>query len=203
MSDTSFGFPHDHGTIAWEHWLAQHAGKLYTYAFVTAHYPPLNTVDKAQNDLYTLRWLETSFGLQLDGVGSIVGQSRVLPESAFLPFFGFVSQPAGRAFGVARMRHEWEGFETSTVLGDVEFRQYILAKIGINNGHGTVEDIIAYAKGLFPQWTDVQLTEIGNASFNLTITATDIAPFDYREAIFKARVPRAAGVLMNLTLVGA
>ena len=61
MSD-DLGFPHDHSAIAWNHFLAQHIGKLKTEGFVKSFYSPIDVLDKALNDLYTKRWLETAEG---------------------------------------------------------------------------------------------------------------------------------------------
>ena len=112
-------FPHDHAEVAWSHFLAQHVGKSKTENFVRAFYPPLNVLDKALNDLYTLRWLETAEGKQLDGIGSIVGLTRSVANSVYLPFFGFSVQISGRSFGVARMRRKGEPYAQSSSLGDV------------------------------------------------------------------------------------
>src|SRR5580765_1475795 len=84
-------FPHDHADIAWSNFLAQHVNKLNTKNFVKAFYQPFNVLDKAINDLYTKRWIDTAEGAQLDGIGSIVGKSREVLNSVYLPFFGFVS----------------------------------------------------------------------------------------------------------------
>jgi len=188
-------FPHDHEEIAWSHFLAQHLGKDYTEAFVRAFYPPLNVLDKAQNDLYTLRWLETAVGAQLDGIGYIVGQSRVLSSAIYLPFFGFITQPSGRAFGVARMRHEGEPYADALTLADAEYRSRIILKISLNNSHGTAEDLIIAVSGILgiPK-ADVEIRDIGNANFRIYIAGTLILPPDYRVEILQDILPRAAGV---------
>lgn len=192
MSD-DLGFLHQHGEVAWSHFLAQHVGKLYTESFVKAFYPPLDYLDSAQQQLYTLRWLETAQGVQLDGIGYIVGQSRVLESSVYVPFFGFITQPAGRAFGVARMRRKGEPYADSATMGDADYRAMIRVKIGLNNSHGTTEDIIKAVEGILGV-TDVEVRDMGNANARLYVGGTLIVFPDYREELLKSILPKAAGV---------
>ena len=187
------GFPHDHEEIAWGHFLAQHVGKSYTEAFVTAFYTPYNTLDKALADMYTLRWLDTAIGQQLDGVGNIVGKPREVPNSVFLPFFGFISQPAGRAFGTYRMRLERDPYAVSGFLGDTEYRVAIKTKIVINNSHGTAEDIMRVVNDIMGV-TKTAIFDMGNANAALMIDDMTITYADYRAEIIDEIIPRAGGV---------
>lgn len=191
MSDLVF--PHDHEEIAWSHFLAQHLGKSYTEGFVRAFYPPINTLDKALSDLYTLRWLETAEGEQLDGIGSIVGLNREVPNSVYYPFFGFITQPSGRAFNTYRIRHDNEPYETSSFLDDYDYRIAINAKIALNNGHGTAEDIMAYCDYRL-KVTKTAIFDIGNANANMYINDLLLVQTDYRAAIVDQIIPRAGGV---------
>jgi hypothetical protein len=191
MSD-DLGFPHDHGDIAWNHFLAQHEGKRSTEDFVLSFYGPLNILDEVLNELYTKRWIETAEGSALDGCGSIVGLSRTVSDAVYLAFFGFVTQPSGRAFGVARMRKEGEPFATTNVLGDVEYRGRIIAKIALNNGYGTAEQIMHSLQDALGV-DDVRIFDIGNANANLYINEL-ISQSDPRFYVIDKMIPRAAGV---------
>ena len=185
-------FPHDHADIAWSHFLAQHIGKAKTESFVRSFYPPLNVLDKALNDLYTLRWLDTAEGVQLDGIGSIVGIPRSIANSIYIPFFGFSVQISGRGFGVARMRHKREPYAQSSILGDVEYRAVIHLKISLNNGHGTAEEIIhAFNSSL--QVTRTRVEDQGNANARVYINDF-IMPYDPRSQLLEYMIPKAAGV---------
>ena len=192
MAD-DLGFLHNHEEVAWSHFLAQHVGKLYTESFVRAFYPPLDYLDSAQNQLYTMRWLETAQGVQLDGIGYIVGQSRVLEASVYLPFFGYETQPAGRAYGVARYRRKGEPYADSAVMGDAEYRARIRVKIGLNNSHGTAEDIMKAVEGILGV-TDVEVRDMGNANARIFIEGTEILFPDYRVEQLQGILPKAAGV---------
>ena len=191
MSD-DLGFPHDHAEIAWSHWLAQHVGKLTTDGFVRSFYPPLNALDKALNDLFTLRWLETAEGVQLDGIGSIVGITRRQDHAVFLDFFGFSAQISGRGFGQARLRRRNEPWATSLVLGDTEFRTLIKMKIALNNARGTAEEVMA-AFNFALNTNRTFVLDVGNATAHIYINAF-LMSFDPRSQLLEYMVPRAAGV---------
>jgi hypothetical protein len=185
-------FPHNHSDIAWSHFLAQHVGKLNTENFVRAFYKPLNELDNALNDLYTKRWLDTAEGIQLDGIGSIVGISRSVANAIYIPFFGFSSQIAGRAFGVARMRRKREPYAQSIILGDVEYRILINMKIALNNGHGTAEELIrAFDTAL--NVTGTTIMDAGNANARVYINDF-IMSYDPRSELLNYMIPKAAGV---------
>ena len=185
-------FPHDHSEIAWSHFLAQHVGKVNTENFVKAFYPPLNELDNALNELYTLRWINTAEGAQLDGIGSIVGIPRILADAVYLPFFGFASQIAGRAFGVARMRHKREPYASSIILGDTEYRILISMKISLNNGHGTAEELI-HAFDTALSVTGTRVMDAGNANARVYINDF-IMTTDPRSELLNYMIPKAAGV---------
>jgi hypothetical protein len=191
LADT-LDFPHDHAEIAWSHFLAQHVGKTNTENFVRAFYPPLNELDNALNDLYTKRWLETAEGVQLDGIGSIVGIKRTVPNAVYLPFFGFASQIAGRGFGVARMRNKREPYAQSIVLGDYDYRLLINMKIALNNGHGTAEELV-YAFNQALNVTGTRVVDVGNANARIYINDF-IMSFDPRSELLNYMIPKAAGV---------
>lgn len=193
MSDT-LGFLHDHGYIAWDHFLAEHLDKKNTENFVKAFYDSINVLDAALNELYTKRWIETSEGHAVDGAGAIVGLNRRINNPVIIYYFGFVTQPAGKGFGQARMRNQGElyvGLETN-IMGDEEYRSAIVAKIALNNGHGTSEEIIRSIE----KATGIQdnfIMDIGNANANLYIREA-ITILDPAFWIIDKLTPRAAGV---------
>jgi hypothetical protein len=191
LSD-DLGFIHDHGQLSWDRWLAQHVGKRNTESFVKAFYPPLNRLDRALNDMYILRWLDTAIGRQLDGIGSIVGITRTVEDGIFMPFFGFTSQPSGRGFGQARLRRRNEPYAESYMMGDVEFRFAIGGKIAFNNGHGTAIEI-ADSVNRTLNVTRTRVFDAGNANARIYINDM-ILPNDPRFGLIDRMLPRAAGV---------
>lgn len=197
MSD-DLGFPHDHETIAWEHWLAQHIGKKNTEDFVRSFYGPLQKLDEVLNELYVERWLETADGDALDKIGCIVGLSRDIPDVIYKAFFGFVTQPSGRAFGVAKMRLHNEDYQDSMTLGDAEYRTALYLKIALNNGHGTAEEIM-YAINTALNVTNSSVFDLSNATGMLLIREL-ILPTDPRAYVVDKLLPRAAGVKFYVLL---
>lgn len=191
MSETLSNFLHDHEEIAWSHFLAQFVDKDSLEGFVRAFYVPINILDKALNDLLTKRWLETAEGVQLDGIGNIVGVSRISEGSVFLEFFGFQSQVSGRAFGVARIRHDREPYTASAIIGDTDYRLLIERKIWYNNARGTIEEI-RKAVNLNTGEDDAVVAESGNAT--VTVTIGHIATSDPRYPFLEYMVPVAYGV---------
>jgi hypothetical protein len=193
ISSHDLGFPHNHGQISWEHFLAQHIGKQHTEDFVTAFYPPLKILDQVLEELYIKRWAEVAVGSALDGVGSIVGAYRHIPEELSIKFFGFASQAVATGFNQARMRLYGEPYQRSD-LPDVEFRKYIYIKIMLNNGHGTAEEIVYAVKKVFDLTSNVYIIDTGNANARMFIGRWFSSPDDPVLRILQATVPRAAGV---------
>jgi hypothetical protein len=190
-------FGRDHGAIAWGNWLAQFVGKPNLEAFVRSLFAPINTLDTALRDMMRDRWLDTASGVQLDGIGTIVGQKRVVSHAVYLAFFGFDSQPSGRAFGIAPMRRQNQPFADAVTLDDDNYRTILRLKIALNNGHGTVEEIIAACQLIF-QADRVIVENTGNASMTVSIgRVLDQSSILYADA--QGFIPRAAGV--GLTLI--
>lgn len=140
------GWQESAGEAAWARFHAQHQAKPRTEGFVKAFYQPLGRLNLAWEQLLQLRAIDTAAGAQLDGVGQILGLARVIDGLITVPFFGFASQPAGRNFGVARMRRPGEAWTASANLPDSEYRRLLKAKVLLNNGHGTQRDIVEAAK---------------------------------------------------------
>lgn len=197
MSD-DIGFPHNHEEIAWNHWLAQHVGKNNTEDFVRSFYGPLNKLDEVLQELYEDRGLDTATGDALDKIGCIVGLGRAIPDVIYKEFFGFVTQPSGRAFGVAKMRLHHESYQDSMELGDVEYRTAIHLKIALNNGHGTAEEIM-YAVDQAFNMKGSHIHDIGNATAYLYIHEL-LLPTDPRFYVIDKLAPRAAGVKLYIML---
>lgn len=100
--------------------------------------------------------IDLAEGVNLDVIGDLLGIGRVLPSSLAVKFFGFDGQPGADVFGEdglpgigSRFRDELEPSTATSVLGDVEYRLLIRAKIAKNHAHGTGEDILRGLTYLF------------------------------------------------------
>ena len=182
--------------------MAQFNEKTAIEALVKALLRPTNAINKALQDMIDRRWLDTAEGKQLDGVGEIVGLSRSLVEYLPVTYFGFLHQPSIGGFHAARIKRKHEALATSSayVLPDHEYRTMLYWKIGINNGHGTVEEIIQSLEQIFGA-TQVVVTNAGGANLHILISgiADQNHPLLSRIVEF---VPRAAGVGLSVDIGG-
>lgn len=148
--------------------LAQFEGKTRLEGVVGVLGDSLNAFEKIMDDLEFKRWIDAAEGVQLDGLGQIVGQSRIIPSAILIPFFGFENQPSGRGFGVARFRHRFESSTSTSTLGDESYRMLIKAKIFKNTSICTPEQIISACAFVYGADT-VILQESGNAKIRIGI----------------------------------
>jgi hypothetical protein len=183
----------DHPGTAWSHWLSQFDGKPKLEALVRALLKPAQGIQGALRDLFEKRWLDAAQGSQLDGIGEIVGLSRVIDEAIFTAFFGFVGQPTINGFGQARIRRSYENpLVGSTTLQDPEYRKLLYWKIALNNGHGTAPEIAAALKPIFDVHR-VIVEDAGNAWIRIWVSKIP-GPTDVLMSNPYRWVPKAAGV---------
>lgn len=102
------------------------------------------------------RWIDTATGIQLDIIGSIVGQQRVLVDSSLLTYFGFDPYPTAASFGTVgnptigeRFRGVEEPITGNRTLSDDEYRLYIRARIIKNSIIPTVQNMQSLLKFIF------------------------------------------------------
>lgn len=183
----------DHPGIAWGNWLGQFVGKTELEALVRALLKPAQGLQGALKDLYEKRWLDAAEGRQLDGIGEIVGLSRVIDEAVYVKFFGFVGQTNVAGFGQARIRRAHENaLAAPTTLQDPEYRKLLYWKIALNNGHGTAPEIVASLKPIFGV-DQVIVEDAGTASIRVWINRIP-GPADVLLSNPYRWVPKAAGV---------
>lgn len=117
-------------------------------------------IQKAYKDLMQLRSIDTATGMQLDIIGDIVGQDRILLSIDSYSFFGFVGAPKAGSFGALNNTSIgskfWSlGGATGGVIGgnvqldDDTYRRFIKAKIIKNNTRSTPEDFIKAINTIF------------------------------------------------------
>lgn len=150
------------------HLIGQFSGKPVFAAFLAAIGGELDELDQALADLRDKRWIDTGEGVQLDGIGELVDQSRQVADAVTIPFFAFEGQPNAQGFEVGRFRDDWEGCLTSVNLGDPEYRMVLRAKIRKDTSPGTTEDTIASLRFIFDA-DRVVIRDCGNAKMAAAI----------------------------------
>lgn len=150
------------------HLIGQFSGKPVFAAFLAAIGGELDELDQALADLRDKRWIDTGEGVQLDGIGELVNQSRQVADAVTIPFFAFEGQTNAQGFEVGRFRDDWEGWLTSVNLGDPEYRMVLRAKIRKDTSPGTTEDTIASLRFIFDA-DRVVIRDCGNAKMAAAI----------------------------------
>lgn len=162
-------------------------------AYIKALLVEANTLEQVFQDLLDKRWIDTAEGAQLDIIGAIVGQPRILLDATILSYFGFAPNAASQSFGTidnvsvgGRFRSVLESTTGNRSLTDTEYRDYIRARIIKNSITPTVQAMTDFLKSLFNvdqviivdgdmQYT-VQIGRILTANEKAFILNTDLIP---------------------------
>ena len=117
---------------------------------------------------HQLRSLDTATGAQLDVIGRIVGQERILLNADFYDFFGFQGATKAASFGelgnpgVGGIFYDYgKPLGGNIELDDATYRLFIKAKIFKNTTSSTPEEFLAVLNLVFGTNTIV-LTEEGS-----------------------------------------
>lgn len=107
-------------------------------------------------DLMQKRDIDSATGAQLDIIGDIIGQPRVLLNADLYPFFGFQDDLRANSFGTyynKQIGGYWYSYGGKiggdVTLNDEQYRLIIKAKIVKNNSKGTNEDYIKFGNFVF------------------------------------------------------
>lgn len=146
--------------------LAQFVDKKLIEGFLETIAEELAVIQNTTEDLKTLRWIDSSFGRQLDGCGDIVGQPRIINKAVAVPFFGFPNH-GDRSFGEAPFRRLNDTYLTSATLSDENYRLILWAKVYKNTTDGTADSTIQSLVRLFN--VGVIVVDAGNAKIRITI----------------------------------
>ena len=129
-------------------------------------------------DLIGLRSLETAVGSQLDMIGAIVGQPRVLVDFSLFPFFGFDGASEAQTFGSlydANLGGTWKSISdaegASFEVDDDTYRFIIKARIVANISNTTPQGVIDAVNYIVSR-ADSSIVEMGNAHLKITHYAT-------------------------------
>lgn len=165
----------DHVALGLSRVLKQYQESDKFLAYLTATLSIANELEAVLQSLFYLADIDSMRGVQLDTIGSIVGQSRYVPDTVVLSFFGFEDTNGAATFGEetnlsigSRFLEEGEDYLGTTVLEDPEFRILIRARISRNNSQATPENIMAALSYLF-QTLYVNIDSRGGMEISLAI----------------------------------
>lgn len=150
------------------HLIAQFYDKPIFAAVIEALGEELDEIITAFSDLKNKRWIDTGDGVQLDGIGDIIGRPRQISDAVQIPFFGFVDQENALTFGDGRFRDASETWLQTVNLADAEYRMVLWQKVFKNNASGTLEDTIKSLLFIFSA-PKAFVEDAGNAKIMIAI----------------------------------
>jgi len=146
----------DHKSLAESRLATQYSYSLKLIAYIKALLHEADTLESVFRDLLENRWIETAVGVNLDILGSIVGQTREFIDAEIFDYFGFADNPIAQSFGTlsdvgigGRFRVVGEATQGVRLLTDDEYRVFIKARILRNSTSSTPEEIITQFRFLF------------------------------------------------------
>lgn len=164
------------------------------------------------------RWIDTAVGAQLDILGEIVGQDRVIVGGELIQFFGYLGALNAKSYGTlydptigGYYRGKNQAIGADYILNDEAYRIFIRGKIIKNTTRSTPEDIIRFIRFVFPQVDRVQIekSEYGEAdivvfSNSLTLLERGLITYFLEGKTYTTYfVPKTLGVKYNITFVQA
>lgn len=191
-------FEKNHSAIAWGNWLGQFDNSPRLESMVRGMMRGAGNYSDTLEALYRDRFIDTAVGQQLDGIGSIIEQPRMI-LAGHVVFFGFSHQPRIGGFGHARFRREGERHIGQHVeLQDAEYRKLLRWKIAFNKGQGTAPDIANAMRSIYGD-TAIKVLDAGNANVRvwMDVTLPDENPLMSEPSKW---IAAAAGV--GVTLIG-
>jgi hypothetical protein len=162
------------------------------------------------SDIDDIKYIDKASGKQLDNIGDIVGQPRLLIDADLIAFFGFQGISISKSFGDlndvsagGRWKSLGEYSTGNILLSDNEYRLFIRAKIIRNTTVATTEDVIDSIKFLF-QADKVHLIE-GEypASYRVAVGSVltqqqkNLIKYDYQDGVKRNLVVKPAGVRID------
>lgn len=142
--------------------------------YIKALLSEADTLEAVFQSLLNDRWIDTAVGIQLDILGSIVGQSRIIIDASNVFYFGFLGDPTSVGFGNlddptegGRLRSIDEITTGNRALTDDEYRLFIKARAIKNSIIPTIQNTINFFKFLF-EVEEVTAVD-GNMSYSIQI----------------------------------
>ena len=193
--------PIDHLDLAESRLATQYRESTNLITYIRALLSEANTLEQVLRDLINLRWIDTATGINLDILGSIVGQRRTFIGAELFGYFGFAINAESGSFGTVynpeigdRFRSAYESATGVRNLNDGEYRLWIRARIAKNRTRSTPEDIISQLK-LILNCNQILFVD-GNTEYFVSIGK--ILSGDEKSILFNTDIiPKTAGVKAN------
>ena len=146
----------NHLTLAESRLATQFKNSTNLINYIKALLIEANTLEEVLSEILNNRWIDTAQGVNLDIIGSIVGQSREFIDAEIFDYFGFADNPQAQSFGSVidnclggRFKFVDEVTTGIRQLIDDEYRVFIKARISRNRTSSTPEDIISQIRYIF------------------------------------------------------
>ena len=168
----------DYLTQARSRYTQQFKNKPIFDAHINIFITEITEIQDMLQDLIGLRSLETAVGSQLDMIGAIVGQPRVLVDFTLFPFFGFLEDSSALGFssladptsgGILKSLSDSDGEDYE--VDDETYRFILRARIVANISNTTPQGVIDSVNYIVGR-TDSNIEELGNANLKITYYAT-------------------------------
>jgi len=165
----------DHANLALSRLVTQFRESPNLIAYIRAIISESDTIESALCDVLDQRMLDTATNAQLDVIGALVGQGRLLIDATAFSFFGFQGNPISDSFGDinnpqigGRFASIGEALTGFTELNDDDYRLFIRARIVRNTTQARPEDVIDQIRFIFGDVL-VVITEGVNASYQISL----------------------------------
>ncbi len=157
-------------------------------------------VEEVFDQLLTERSIDTAVGVQLDIIGELVGQKRLVTNGTYLRYFGFKGAPTAAGFNKEPFGIVGQPLLTTRRLDDMEYRLFLKAKAASNGSSGTAEAVVTFFKLLYGQSTTVLVRDSGIAQADIIVGHT-FTPEDLLVILADSEnnlIPRPAGVTYRI-----
>lgn len=143
--------------------------------------------------------IDNSFGQQLDIIGGLVGQPRVLLNFLTDPYFGFKGAANAESFGTeadSGVGGYWRSIlnpnsGSAKTLDDITYRKLIKARIIKNRSKGSVNDFLLVMNIL----TGNTLTRVDVATISGTALVTLVEPVDPLVGYYISKAKESVGLI--------
>lgn len=133
--------------------LSQYSESPNLIALIEIYCKEFDELRLAFQDVIDLRYFDKATGVQLDHIGKLVGAKRKLTGIKVDSYFGYLASAESLGMGKednkqvgGLFRSEQDSEYQDLVLPDSLYRNWIKAKILLNNTEGSKEDCIAFFK---------------------------------------------------------